>query len=325
MSSKNRAEASARTTSAVPNRSSRCSGARIRSRTAPTARPTGPPGSSGTDPAAIDRSRASSSAAPGSTTSTTMRSGSLAFASGNRSAVRSGPILASAIVRCPIAGSAELRATRVRPPSSNRPPDSPSMAAETKPGAASADDDSATASGNRSGMCAPSSVSNIRMTRRADVLSSRTASAMLRLSRSSEPVMTTASESSTPAARSVLGTSGSPTTIRTPMDVSHSAVSSLGPIATTCSSRRRSSSIVRRPRWSRPHTMTWPWRDRGSGMAASLRSPAVPDQASLIANPRPTSRSTLAAMTRSFRVSASTASVVQATVSRPQAISRAGW
>ena len=90
----------------------------------------------------------------------------------------------------PLDGVLEWRLEMRRPPSRKRLPDSPSMAAETKPGAASADDESATASSNSCGMWEPSSWSKRRITTRIFGLISAAASAVLRFARSSSPVST---------------------------------------------------------------------------------------------------------------------------------------
>ena len=101
-------------------------------------------------------------------------------ASGSGSTVRSALSRAMTTESGDPAASADSRDVITRPASAKRVPVSPSMAADTKPGAASADDESATASGKRSGMCAPSSWSNIRMTIRIVGLSSNAASAAFR-------------------------------------------------------------------------------------------------------------------------------------------------
>ncbi len=226
------------------NRRSRCSGARRRSRNAPNAPVMIPLDDASAVGAAAVPVAASSAVAM----STSTRSGSDAGASGSRSTVRSSWSRAMGIDRAARGGSADVRDDRTRPASSKRPPVSPSMAADTNPGAASADDDSATPSLNSSGMWRPSSVSNIRSTTRMSGWSSWAASAMFRLSRSLPPVMTIASARSTSASRSVRASNGSPTTSRTSSAPRASAASPEAAMATTCSSRRRSSSIVRRPR-----------------------------------------------------------------------------
>ena len=117
----------------------------------------------------------------------------------------------------PVAGSLERLDERIRPASRKRLPVSPSMAADTNPGAASADDDSATASGKRSGMWAPTSWSNRRMTIRRAAFSSDAASEVLRLARSSSPVRTMTLAVSISASRRTRAWRASPTTRSTPI------------------------------------------------------------------------------------------------------------
>ena len=146
-----------------------------------------------------DRPRLGPSRSAVDPTSTTMRFGSVGSASGSSSTDRSACSRAMAIDGGSLGGSADSRDVRSRPASRKLVPDSPSMAAETKPGAASADDDRATASGNSSGICEPSSWSNIRMTTRIVGWCCTAASAVFRLARSSSPVRTMTAAVSTSA------------------------------------------------------------------------------------------------------------------------------
>ena len=130
-------------------------------------------------------------------------------------------------------------------------PVSPSIAADTNPGAARADDDSATASGNSSGMWAPSSWSNSRMTTRIVGLSSR------RRERGVQVAEVVVAGQDDHAGRLDVGLPQDPRQPRVADDQADARPGqplvgrrSVGPIATTVLVAIRSSSIVRRPRWS---------------------------------------------------------------------------
>ncbi len=244
-SQKNAAEPTASTARISAKRTRRCSGRVRRARSPETACPARPrrPCESGAAAAA-----AASASVGIASTSTRMRSGSVAAASGSISTVRSRRSRAIGMLCDPTCGSPELRDDSSRPASRKRLPASPSTAADTNPGAARAEDERATASVNSCGMWTPSSWSNIRMTIRRFGLSSVAASAAFRLPRSSSLVRTSTDALVMSASRRVRGTRGSPTTSRTPCDVRCSSASVESPMATTTSSRNRSSSTVRRPR-----------------------------------------------------------------------------
>ena len=137
--------------------------------------------------------------------------------------------------------------------------------------------------GKSSGMCDPSSWSNIRMTIRRRRVELHRGERGVEVG---EVVVAGHDDRRRRSRRrpgSGRGSRESPTTSRTPAvrQVFRGVV--VGADPTTSSSRIRSSSMVRRPRWSSPQTMTWPVDSIG----ASLRLGGAPG---VVATPRASRR-----------------------------------